>query len=291
MLDKIYFEYSKNIGKNDFLSRIKRYFFKEVYSVLFMLLCFFKKPNLNNINNTIIISLTTFPDRIDKTWLVVESLLNQTYKPSEIVLTLSLKQFSGVEALPKKLIEQQKRGLEILWTDDDIRSHKKYYYVMKKYPKHIVVTVDDDFLYSKGMLEVLVKFSEQYPDCVIANLAAQKNGNNYKDWKNLLFSRVEPSKEIMQYGGSGVLYPPGILHSDAFDKEKILELCPLADDIWLNYMTILNEKKIVKTDYKYYLMPISFKSKAALKNINVGEDMNTTQIKKLNDHYLLKNKV
>ena len=152
MLDKIYFEYSKNIGKNDFLSRIKRYFFKEVYSVLFMLLCFFKKPNLNNINNTIIISLTTFPDRIDKTWLVVESLLNQTYKPSKIVLTLSLKQFSGVEALPKKLIEQQKRGLEILWTDDDIRSHKKYYYVMKKYPKHIVVTVDDDFLYSKGML-------------------------------------------------------------------------------------------------------------------------------------------
>jgi hypothetical protein len=286
----LYYLYSLNVGKKNIFSKIFRFILRYVYGFLSTLFYTFKKKDLNNVTNNIVISLTTFPDRIDKTWLVVESLLNQNYKPSKIVLTLSLKQFSGMEALPKKLLQQQKRGLEILWADDDIRSHKKYYYVMKKYPKHIVVTVDDDFLYSKGMLEVLVKFSEQYPDCVIANLAAQKNGNNYKDWKNLLFSRVEPSKEIMQYGGSGVLYPPGILHSDALDKEKILELCPLADDIWLNYMTILNEKKIVKTDYKYYLIPISFKSKAALKNINVGEDMNTIQIKKLNDHYLLKNK-
>lgn len=289
-MNTLYYLYSLNVGKKNIFSKIFRFILRYVYGFLSTLFYSFKKKDLNNVTNNIVISLTTFPDRIDKTWLVIESLLNQSYKPSKIVLTLSLKQFSGMEVLPEKLLQQQKRGLEILWTDDDIRSHKKYYYVMKKYPKHIVVTVDDDFLYSKGMLEVLVKFSEQYPDCVIANLAAQKNGNNYKDWKNLLFSRVEPSKEIMQYGGSGVLYPPGILHSDAFDKEKILELCPLADDIWLNYMTILNEKKIVKTDYKYYLMPISFKSKAALKNINVGEDMNTIQIKKINDHYLLKNK-
>lgn len=282
----LYYLYSLNVGKKSIFSKIFRFTLKYFYNFSSPFFYTFKKKDLNNVGNNIVISLTTFPDRIGKTWLVVESLLNQDYKPSKIVLTLSLKQFSGIEVLPKKLLEQQKRGLEILWTDDDIRSHKKYYYVMKKYPKHIVVTVDDDFLYSKGMLGVLVKFSEQYPDCVITNLAAQKNGNNYKNWKNLLFSRVEPSEEIMQYGGSGVLYPPGILHCDAFDKDKILQLCPLADDIWLNYMTILNEKKIVKTDYKYYLMPLSFKSKVALKNINVGEDMNTQQIKNLNNYYL-----
>lgn len=288
MMDKLYYLYSADIGGNNFSSKLNRFFIKSFYNFLAPYYYKFSKNSLENIDNDIIISLTTFPARIDKTWLVIESLLDQDYKPSKIVLTLSLKQFSGIEALPKKLLEQQKRGLEILWTDDDLRSHKKYYYVMKKYPKHVVVTVDDDFLYSKGMLSVLVKFSEQYPDCVIANLAAQKNGNNYKNWKNLLFSRVEPSEEIMQYGGSGVLYPPGILHCDAFDKDKILQLCPLADDIWLNYMTILNEKKIVKTDYKYYLMPLSFKSKVALKNINVGEDMNTQQIKNLNNYYLFK---
>ncbi|MGE4315995.1 glycosyltransferase [Acinetobacter sp.] len=285
MLDKIYFLYSGYIYKNTLSFKVKRWLLKKIYNLLAVPYYSNRDSTLSGKEN-VIVSLTTFPDRIEKTWLVVESLIDQTNPPDKIVLTLSSKQFTnGLAGLPKKLLSQLNRGLEIIWTDDDLRSHKKYYYVMIKYPNAKVITVDDDFFYSQGMVEHLLNVNQKYPDSVICNLAAKKNGSSYKDWKNMLFQETLATTDIMQYGGSGVLYPPNALHRDAFDKDKILELCPLADDIWLNCMTIINNKKIVKTSYPYYLMPVYFKQTRALKDINVGEDMNSVQIKKLKEHY------
>ncbi|MCW8039111.1 glycosyltransferase [Acinetobacter entericus] len=285
MLNKLYFLYSQCIEENTYINKIKRLFIKKIYNLLASGYYKDQRKKLSG-KDSVIVSLTTFPDRIEKTWLVIESLIDQTIPPDKIVLTLSSKQFiNGLADLPKELLSQLNRGLEIIWSEDDLRSHKKYYYVMNKYPKSKVITVDDDFFYSQGMVEHLLNANQQYPDAVICNLAAKKNGSSYKDWKNMLFEEVLPTTEIMQYGGSGVLYPPNSLHQDAFDKKKILNLCPLADDIWLNCMTIINNKKIVKTSYPYYLMPVYFKTTRALKDINVGEDMNSIQIKKLKEYY------
>lgn len=285
MLNKLYFLYSQCIEENTYINKIKRLFIKKIYNLLASGYYKDQRKKLSG-KDSVIVSLTTFPDRIEKTWLVIESLIDQTIPPDKIVLTLSSKQFiNGLADLPKELLSQLNRGLEIIWSEDDLRSHKKYYYVMNKYPKSKVITVDDDFFYSQGMVEHLLNANQQYPDAVICNLAAKKNGSSYKDWKNMLFEEVLPTTEIMQYGGSGVLYPPNSLHQDAFDKKKILNLCPLADDIWLNCMTIINNKKIVKTSYPYYLMPVYFKMTRALKDINVGEDMNSIQIKKLKEYY------
>lgn len=285
LLNFLYKKYSKNVISNTFTFKAKRFILKKLYN--FLAVQYYKNnQKCLNGNNDVIVSLTTFPDRIEKTWLVVESLINQTNPPDKIVLTLSLKQFThGLADLPKKLLNQLDRGLEIIWTEDDLRSHKKYYYVMIKYPNAKVITVDDDFFYSQGMVEHLLSANQKHPNSVICHLAAKKNGSSYKDWKNMLFQETLATTDIMQYGGSGVLYPPKVLHPDAFDKSKILDLCPLADDIWLNCMTIINNKKIVKTSYPYYLMPVYFKQTKALKDINVGEDMNSVQIKKLKEHY------
>lgn len=285
MLNKIYFIYSRYIEDNTYSNKLYRFLLKKIYNLLAPIYYRDLRKKLSG-KEDLIISLTTFPDRIEKTWLVVESLINQTNPPDKIVLTLSLKQFNNSLAdLPKKLLSQLDRGLEIIWTDDDLRSHKKYYYAMIKYPNAKIITVDDDFFYSEGMVKHLLIVNKKYPDSVICHLAAKKNGSSYKNWKNMLFQETLPTTDIMQYGGSGVLYPPNTLHSDAFDKKKILDLCPLADDIWLNCMTIINNKKIVKTSYPYYLMPVYFKQTKALKDINVGQDMNSVQIKKLKEHY------
>ena len=79
-------------------------------------------------NRRIIVSLTSFPARIGVVWMVVESLMHQTLKPHKIILWLSKEQFSTIESLPKKLLAQRERGLEIRLVDGDIRSHKKYIY-------------------------------------------------------------------------------------------------------------------------------------------------------------------
>jgi hypothetical protein len=232
-----------------------------------------------------IVSLTTFPKRVDRVWIVIESILRQTLRPRKIILTLSVLQFSN-KKLPFKLNKLEKEGcLEIIWTDDDVRSHKKYFYAMKKYSKDIVITIDDDFIYEKRMLASLYSYHKKYPDYIITNLALRRINGDYNNWTNLYFKEVLPTYSIMQFGGSGVLYPAFSLHNDAFNKENFLELSPLADDLWLNAMAILNSTKLVKTNYNIYPMPLIFKINEDLYKINVLENKNNEQIKKIEDFY------
>lgn len=233
----------------------------------------------------VIVSLTTFPARIGRVWIVIESILRQSKPPKRVVLTLSRLQFKSEKALPGKLLALKGRGLEIIWTDDDLRSHKKYYYVMKKYPRDVIVTVDDDFIYESGMLEKLIEFHSKFPGCIVTNLGLRKKGANYSDWQNLFFEASLPTMTIMPFGGSGVLYPPGSLHVDAFDKSLIQRCCPLADDIWLNVMSMNNNIPVVKTDYGVYLMPLLFRSNLALYTENVLGNKNNEQIQALLNRY------
>ena len=46
-----------------------------------------------NRQDKIIVSLTSFPGRINEVWICVESLMRQTFKPDAIELWLSLRQF------------------------------------------------------------------------------------------------------------------------------------------------------------------------------------------------------
>lgn len=242
------------------------------------------KPN--NKQSDIIISLTSFPKRIDKTWIVIESILRQTLLPKKIVLTLSKKQFSSEDILPKELKDLKSNGyLEILWTEEDLRSHKKYLYTMTKYPNNIIITIDDDFIYEKTMIENLYKYHLLYPRYIITNLALEKKGDQYDDWENLLFSIKQPCFSIMQLGGSGVLYPPFSLHPDALNVDLIKDICPLADDIWLNAMAILNSSKIFKTDYKIYPMPLTIRANEELYKTNVLDKKNDEQIANLKRFY------
>lgn len=278
--------YSRNIFyNNSVLQRVKRLGIKFFLNSYIPVYYRTKRKYIGNEIN-VIVSFTTFPQRINRAWIIVESMLNQTLRPKKIILTLSKKQFSSEKILPKKLIELENKGLlEIIWTDEDLRSHKKYFYAMKRYPNEIIVTIDDDVIYEKRMLEVLYNYHTLYPECIIANTAVKKNGENYNDWKSLAFSFKSPCYDIMPLGLNGVLYPPHSLHSDAFNIDAILEECPSADDIWLNTMGVINSIKTVKTDYNIYPIPLLFKSNHALYKENVFANKNNEQIKKIIGKY------
>lgn len=277
-MDILYKMYSKTIIKQNYYQgkaiRLLIKLFFNIFIPIFYQVTFVRKRKKSNV----IVSLTSFPKRINRTWIVVESILRQSRPPLKIVLTLSRLQFDTEDSLPKKLLALKSKGLEILWTEDDLKSHKKYYYVMQKYPNNIIVTIDDDFIYAKKMLSKLLEFHARYPHSVITNLGLEKNGTNYHDWKNILFSSYGPTYNVMQLGGSGVLYPPHSMHSDVFNKELILKYCPLSDDIWLNTMTILNNVTIVKTNYEMYLIPLIFRDNLELYKTNVLRDGNNKQI-------------
>ena len=86
--------------------------------------------------DTIIVSLTTYPARIKTVWMTIACLLNQDYKNMRVILWLSKEQFHDLSGLPSYLQKLQKKGLVIKFKEDDLRSHKKYYYAFSEYPQN-----------------------------------------------------------------------------------------------------------------------------------------------------------
>jgi hypothetical protein len=233
-----------------------------------------------------IVSLTSFPARIERLWLVIETLLRQTSKPHKIVLWLAVSQFDGVASLPKSLRRLEKRGLEIKFCDD-LRSHKKYFYAMQEFPTFSVITVDDDTFYPEDLVEGLVDCSQEYPGLVCCYLAHQmvfRDGSicKYLDWISGFQTQKKYSSALVPIGCEGVLYPPEALDQRAFDKWAIITLCPFADDLWLKAMSTLNERSTVRVHSRSHPFANLIYSRKAmnvsLSELNNGEAMNDLQL-------------
>lgn len=288
MFSLLYKLYSLTLTYNFFIiSKFFRFFIRYLINVLYPFYCNFKYfRNQNSCKVNVIVSITTFPKRIDKLWLVIYSILNQSIQPKKIVITLSKLQFSSEKNLPHNLLKLIANGsIDLIWADDDLRSHKKYYYVMQKYPNDIIVTADDDIIYERNMLKYLWNFHLKYPKSIIANNACFKTNGIYKEWKNLNYKFYPPSYKVMPIGCGGVLYPPNSLMKDVFDKDIIKRCCPLADDIWLNAMSILNNTLVVKTDYPMHYISIMYKDNDDLYKLNVFENQNDKQIQSIVNEY------
>lgn len=248
----------------------------------------------NNVKrqNKVIVSLTTFPARINVIWIAIESLLRQTYRPDEIILWLAKDQFNGLDNLPEKLIEQQKRGLSIRFCDEDLRSHKKYYYAFKEYPKDIIITVDDDVIYPKNTLEVLIELNKIYPNNICCNRAhlikmkKDKTIESYKKWTHNPAGFIGPSKLLCPTGVSGVLYPPNSIDLEVLNKDSIRSLCFYADDLWLKIMSLKNNTSVIKSsNFSYDLFTIESSQKESLGEINVAGNKNDEQLKAVLNKY------
>lgn len=203
---------------------------------------------LNFRSHDITVSLTSHPGRIEYVYNVIENIAQQTLKPKRVLLWLSKQQFPNGEAdLPQSLLECEKREeVQIKWCNDDLRSHKKYYYTMLEYPDDLIITVDDDLVYPKDMIFSLYQSYLSFPRC-ISGMRVHVIGADKKNKKILEYSKwikqfdrdiLMPSKQFFATTGAGCLFPPGSLDERVFNKDKIKELCPLADDIWINFMAL-----------------------------------------------------
>lgn len=200
-----------------------------------------KIPN-KQIAGDIIVSLTTYPERIKAAGIVIASIMQQTFLPNRIVLTLAESQFPK-RKLPKLIRKQIKNGLKIIWTED-LRSHKKYYDVMKKYPDSIIITVDDDTYYPETLVSDLYNSYRRFPTCISCCHAREiKIENNkispYNTWPNCVITDT-PSLKTVPLGIGGVLYPPDSLNEEVFNKTNLKNFCLAADDLWLKIMELLH---------------------------------------------------
>ena len=196
----------------------------------------------------LIVSMTSFPDRISTIAPCIDSLLTQTRPADQFILWLSTDQFPGEELdLPADVMSKVGARFQIEWVSGDIGPHKKYYYAMRAFPDDLVVTVDDDVIYHDRLLEYLYEGHQENPHAVIAeraNLMLFKPSGQLREYDGWIydcqFLRGTTSYQLLPTGIGGVLYPPHSLPPEAFDLDAFMELAPRADDLWLKAMTAAN---------------------------------------------------
>ena len=211
----------------------------------------------------LVASVTTLPHRLPMVHLAIESIFNQTVKPSKVVLWITDKIKEGM--ITPELMALQKRGL-VIKKVKDIGPHTKLIYALKDYSDKPVVTFDDDIIYPNNMIQCLWTNHVKHPKAIISNwareLAFDKEGKvkGVRDGKLLTpitleleieqANRFEGKPNILgfPYGTSGVLYPPNSLHKTVFDEKLFTKLCPREDDIWFKAMGILNGTPVVTTN-------------------------------------------
>lgn len=238
----------------------------------------------------IVLSLTTYSKRLHSLHLCLRSLLNQNYRPDKVILYLGndLK----INQLSHKILKLRKFGLEIIEHGENLKSHKKYYYAMKSFPEDIVITVDDDCIYDRHLVESLVNSYKRFPYAVSCRRAnkitfdEKKNILPYSQWVIGCKEFDYPSMLYLATGVGGVLYPPHSLDKEVFNKVNIYQLCLPADDIWLKCMQILKRTPtvIVRSNHIHpFLIP--YTSRVALANSNVLKNKNDLYIKKVAYNY------
>lgn len=206
-------------------------------------------------NPKVIVSLTTFPARINMVYKTISTLLQQTEKPDELILWLADSQFPNRE-LPENLTRLQEFGLTIKWCED-IRSYKKLIPTLAEYPDDIIITVDDDYYYDKNLIKTLLEEHSKNPDCIIGGrsmLIVLKPKRHKLIRRSYIYDKTYlPSYLNPFIGYSGVLYPPHCLHNEVMDKSKFMEIIPTNDDAWFWINAVRNRTKFVPAKEGYKL--------------------------------------
>jgi protein O-GlcNAc transferase len=257
--------------------------------------------NLKKINHTlsdkIIISFTSYHKRFKNLDLTIESLLNQSLKYHKLILWLASEDY---EKIPKKILKYQKHGLEIKIIND-LKSYNKIIHAVKYFPDYYIVTADDDMRYKRTWLyELISSWNGSFKEvvCHRAHEIIFDNLNHIKPYLkwNMNIQTPMTSKFVFPLGVGGVLYPPNCFDKNVINENEFLNLCPMADDIWLYWMCRVNNIIFKKTSYSpKKIKAWEYEQQSSLmsynwKTINILGEMvsnNDIQLFKLNNKYPL----
>ncbi|MGP1411753.1 MAG: hypothetical protein ACTTKD_07950 [Peptoanaerobacter stomatis] len=243
-----------------------------------------------------VISLTSYGKRIPELKYTLYSLIVQKLHPEKIVVYLSEEDFNSV---PDEILVFTKFNIEFRKCIN-IKSYKKLLPALQDFPNHSIITADDDLYYPATWFMKLYQEHLQNPSLVLCHQYVEityKNSlNSFKNWK------INPRSYTSQrtnciLGGSGTLYPPGVLYSDATNYELITQLAPYADDIWFYFMCILNgtcikqiEKPMRTLKYVDVYKEYEITPGETLTKINVNDGQNDVQLRNILDYYRIPEK-
>ncbi|MCQ8886187.1 hypothetical protein NQT63_10880 [Pseudoalteromonas agarivorans] len=211
--------------------------------------------------SNLIVSLTSYGERINSVHRVVESLKSQSCRVDKIILWLDETELSRTQ-LPKELIELEDALFEVKFCPN-YKSYKKLVPTLLTYPNANIITFDDDIVIPPDTVAALVEGHTRYPNAVIATRGRLMSTDVEGEFKSYdTWSLIDNSSEvfatycILPVGYGGVFYPSGSLSSEVTNVAKFTQCADNADDIWFKCMALLKHTptlilpRHVSTSYK-----------------------------------------
>lgn len=162
---------------------------------------FLPLPPFVEVDEEVIVSLTSYGERIQHILPTLRTLLNQSRKPDRIVLYIAYEDMPLVSNEIKELCEVREC--------QDTKSHKKFngFY---DFPEAFVATADDDLLYKPEWLEVLLRASQLNRKCVTAHntFLIERGGWGRPTTRKDNSASLQGRMNFYVMSGAGVLRPP-----------------------------------------------------------------------------------
>ena len=95
---------------------------------------------------------------------IINSILINTMKLSKIILTLQKGDIKFLTNEIRSIVINKK--IELITISIDFNQHIKYFRVQKKYRDYAIITIDDDIIYTKGLIESLYNSYIKNPNCI-----------------------------------------------------------------------------------------------------------------------------
>lgn len=184
----------------------------------------------------VIVSVTTTRARLNLFFYALQSLKRQNYEKFSIVVSLSKEPHlfdQGIENVPDWITGNNVQVRSVR----NIGPYRKLVpLIMNIADDDLLVTADDDILYSENWLQSLVHRSIENPGAIVCCRARAIKKNligrfqSYANWE--LCEEPATGMDLLPTGCAGVVFRKPLLDLDFLRDEAYLKCAPTADDIW-----------------------------------------------------------
>ena len=214
-----------------------------------------EKNSMNN--DTLIVSMTSWPRRIKYVSKALFSILSQNVdnKLYHIVLVLAEPEFPNREKdLPEDLKLMVEEGVvELIWYKRNILSHKKLMPTLVKYPNNPILVCDEDITRPEGWLKTFIEDHKKNPtDILVGGCVFDISFDNgkFNPVKRFKFDDPNCAGKIIKNrrpanGFGGVLYPAHTFTDERFFNEDLMmKLSEFSDESWQFCFNIIENRTI-----------------------------------------------
>ncbi len=196
----------------------------------------------------VIIGVTTTKARLGLFFYTLQSLKRQTYDDFTIYINLSKEPYlfdDGIDTVPDWMTGD---NIRVNFVDNSGPYRKLIPLLETIGGDDVVVTADDDVLYSENWLKRIVESALLYPNYIVCGRARRIQKNiiglfqNYANWP-LVRDRAT-NLFLLPIGISGIAYRIGLLDLEFAMDEAYFDYAPTADDMWFRLASIRKNTKV-----------------------------------------------